>query len=235
MKLPSLLLVHGAWHGSWCWNLARPHFEDVGYRTIAVDLPSSGRKPEELGGLSDDASVIESALSQIDPPVVIMGHSYGGIPMAQAARPERVSGMVFLSACVLPPGESLLTMLGGLEPPWLRTDTAGSCFPENPEALFYHDVPPDLVEWAVSQLKFQSIRSFREPLTGTDWRAIPSAYVVCADDRALFPELQLKMAAECDFTLTIPGSHSPFLSRPADLVKVVDVAIRRMHGIALDN
>lgn len=231
MKLPSLLFVHGAWHGSWCWDLVRPHLEEVGYRTIAVDLPSSGRDPEKLGGLSDDVNEIASALSQIDGPFVIIGHSYGGIPMAQAAHPDKVSGLIFLSAVVLDPGQGLLSSFGGQLPPWLRTDGAGACFPENPEEFLYHDVPPDLVEWAVSRLKLQSMQTLNEPLTSTDWLGIPRSYVVCQDDRAMPAEMQLQMAAKCDFTMSIAASHSPFLSRPAELARVLDAAIRRMLGM----
>ena len=74
----TLLPVHGAWHGGWCWQPLIDELQDVDVRT--VELPSTGSDPSRLGGMHDDAQVVRQAVENIEGSAVVCAHSYGGIP-----------------------------------------------------------------------------------------------------------------------------------------------------------
>jgi hypothetical protein len=125
---------------------------------------------------------------------------------------------------MLDEGESLVSPIGG---PWYPPETELLTPPENPHELFYHDVPADIADDAVSRLRPQSARSFEEPLTRASWRIIPSAYIVCDDDR-VFPEgLADKLAPKADVVRHLAGSHSPFLAQPAVLADTLEDIVGR--------
>ena len=213
---PTFLLVHGAWHGSWAWDKLKPILEADGWTTRTVDLPSAG-DPE--AGIHDDARTVRQALDRIQGPAVVVGHSYGGIPVTQAVTDAaNVAHIVYLSAYQLDIGESL----------W---GSHGAPVPEEPEGLtpvansplnaFYVGMPDDEAEVAVQRLVPQSVRSFAEPLTQAGWRTTPSTYIVCEQDLALPAEYQEVLAARSSTVHRIAWGHSPFLTEPADLAALL--------------
>ncbi|MCW2507931.1 MAG: hypothetical protein JWP68_1079, partial [Modestobacter sp.] len=107
----TLLLVHGAWHTSWAWQPLIAELSDID--VVTVDLPSSGTDPQALGDLTADADVVRAALAGIEGPVVVVGHSYGGLPITEAATAEDgVAHLVYLCAFQLDVGDSLVSSLG---------------------------------------------------------------------------------------------------------------------------
>ncbi|MEU8006493.1 alpha/beta hydrolase [Catellatospora sp. NPDC049111] len=86
---PSLLLVHGAWHGPWAWQQLIDQLSDLDVHTVA--LPTSGDDPATLGDLYDDAAAVNAAVAAISGPVVVVAHSYGGAPVTQAERVLRIN------------------------------------------------------------------------------------------------------------------------------------------------
>jgi pimeloyl-ACP methyl ester carboxylesterase len=123
-----LLLVHGAWHGAWAWRPLLDHLDGLDVRT--VDLPSSGADPATLGDLRADAEVVRAALAGTDGPVVVVGHSYGGAVVSEAATADSgAAHLVYLCAFQLDAGESLLAAVGGQAPPWWRCTTGTSSAP----------------------------------------------------------------------------------------------------------
>ncbi|MFJ4465955.1 alpha/beta fold hydrolase [Streptomyces sp. NPDC089424] len=208
---PTLLLVHGAWHGSWCWQPLTAELNARGLRTRAVDLPSAGRE----AGVQDDAGVVLEELRRIDGPAVVIAHSYGGVPVTQvAARAGNVTRIVYLAAYQLDVGESLLGFHGAPVPSEPRGLQA---VPDNPVPMFYGDVPEAEAKEAVGRLVPQSTRSFSDGLTRAAWHTVPSTYVVCAHDQALPPGHQEGLAARSGAVYRIASGHSPFLSMPAEL------------------
>ncbi|MEV7990463.1 alpha/beta hydrolase [Streptomyces sp. NPDC086077] len=208
---PTLLLVHGAWHGSWCWSPLTAVLNARGRRTRTVDLPSAGRE----AGVQDDARVVLDALRRIDGPAVVVAHSYGGIPATQAAaQAANVERIVYLAAYQLDAGESLLGFHGAPVPPAPR---GFQPVPDNPAAMFYGDVPEAEAAEAVARLVPQSTRSFSDSLTQAAWHTVPSTYVVCEYDQALPPGHQEALAARSEAVHRIGSGHSPFLSMPAQL------------------
>lgn len=215
----NLVLVHGAWHGPWCWDLLTPELAKRSWSVSTVDLPSTSG--DAAAGMHADARAVREHLARIDGPVTLLAHSYGGIPATEAAgEAPNVERILYLAAHLLEAGESLVTPLGGA---WFPPEADFVPGAEPMEAL-YHDVPADRAREAVARLRPQSAKSFTEELTRAAWRDVPSAFIVCDDDRAM-PELFVKRAiAEKMATAVrhLPGSHSPFLSRPAELAELID-------------
>ncbi|MCX2947701.1 alpha/beta fold hydrolase [Lentzea sp. NEAU-D7] len=213
MDRGNLLLVHGAWHGSWCWDLLVPELRARGWTTSVADLPSASGDP--AAGVREDAEVVRAALAELDGPVTVLAHSYAGVPVAEAA--GTADRLVYLAAHVLEPGEAVVTPLGG---PWYEAGTELVEVPQPARDLLFADVPDDVARWAAERLRPQSVKAFEEPQTTAAWQTVPTASILCTED-AIFPPLFAERAAKAGVVRYLPGSHSPFLSRPADLAEVI--------------
>src|SRR5580693_3436819 len=108
------LLIHGGFHGAWCWRDVIPQIERLGHEAVAIDLPGHGKRREERSMLADRRDAIVSAMQPGD---VLVGHSDGGfdITLAADAAPEKVGHLVYLAAGVPIEGRSLLEALGGVQ------------------------------------------------------------------------------------------------------------------------
>jgi pimeloyl-ACP methyl ester carboxylesterase len=224
-----IALVHGAYHGAWCWDLLRPELEQLGHRVIAVDLPIS----DPAAGAVEYARVVAEA---IDPTVepLLVGHSMGGlvIPLVAAIRPVR--RLVFLAAFLPSPGRSANEQretepIDPLVPPvtaeW--TDQGNGVWmigPNTATELFFHDAPADVARWATDHLRPQAYTALNEITPLASWPDVDSRSIVCRDDRAINPDWVRQAARERLGTAAIEldGSHSPFLTRPAELARVLD-------------
>jgi pimeloyl-ACP methyl ester carboxylesterase len=215
----TLLLVHGAWHGSWAWTPLVEALAGVEVRT--VDLPSVGNDPGALGDLRADAEAVRAAVAAIDGPLVVVAHSYGGVPVSEAVTADSgVAHLVYLCAFQLDAGQSLLGSAGGVAPPWWEVH-AEHIVAGTPEQVFYNGVSPELTAASVDRLGLQSRASTEQPLTRAAWREIPSTYVVCEEDQAIPVFAQEAMAQRAGTVLRLPAGHSPFLSHPKELADVL--------------
>ncbi|MFF8513337.1 alpha/beta hydrolase [Streptomyces sp. NPDC015492] len=219
--LPSLLLVHGAWHGPWCWEQLIDELPDVDVQTVA--LPSSGGDPGALGDLRDDAAAVGEAVAGIDGPVVVVAHSYGGMPVTEAlGTAGNVRRLVYLCAFQMEVGDSLLSSVRDTAPWWWEVhEPEGYVAAAEPERVFYGDVEPELRRRAVGQIGLQSLASISQPLTRAAWHMLPSTYVICTADDALSPLAQEVMSRRAQEVRRLDTSHSPFLSRPAELAALL--------------
>ncbi|WP_433455114.1 alpha/beta hydrolase [Streptomyces sp. CA-142005] len=216
---PAILLVHGAWHGAWCWEKLAPELTALGWRVATVDLPSASADPENTAGMYDDARVVHERLAGIDGPVTVLAHSYGGLPATEAAAgAANVSRLLYLSAFQLDEGDSLAGQSGGQLP---SGDTGTLPANEDPVNYFYADVAPEDAERAAARLVRQTVKSFSEPLTVATWKAVPSSYILCEQDQALPLAFQEAMAVRSKRSYRLPTSHSPFLSAPARLARLI--------------
>jgi len=111
----TLILVHGAGHGSWCWKKVVPLLEAKGYKVIALDLPSRGDDTAKLASitLDDDVKSVTDAANAIDGKVILLGHSSGGVVISQAAEllgPEKIDKLIYLDAFLPQNGESVFSL-----------------------------------------------------------------------------------------------------------------------------
>ena len=228
----NIVLVHGSYHGAWCWELLVPELERRGHRAIAVDLPIS----EPSAGAADYARVVADAIDPETEPVIV-GHSMAGlvIPLVPAARSVR--RLIFLAAMLPRPGMSAADQravepIDGLVPPataeWTDLgDDVWMVGPNTATEIFFHDAPRDVAAAAAARLRPQSYRVINEQSPLTAWPQVASSYIVCRDDRAVNPAWGRSAAIERlgVEAVEIDGSHSPFLTRPAELAGLIDSLI----------
>ena len=222
-------LVHGSYHGGWCWDLVTPELERLGHRVITVDLPIS-----EAGlGAADYAQAVDRAIPPGVEPVLV-GHSMGGlvIPLVAAHRPIR--RLVFLSAFIPVPGQSANEQRAA-EPIDGRFPLTTAEFTDlgddvwmigaaTATELFFYDASADLGAWATGRLRRQCYRVMSESSPLEAWPDVPSSSIICRDDHALNPDWERAAARDrLDVRpIELAGGHSPFLTRPAELAAVLD-------------
>jgi pimeloyl-ACP methyl ester carboxylesterase len=215
-----LLLIHGGFHGAWVWEKVIDRLAALGRRAQTVELPSVAAKGQPRYGMRDDAVAVRRRLEAGDDPVVVVAHSYGGVVATQAAAGlANVRHIVYLAAFQLDIGDSLLGLVGEPPPWWIVDDdtlTSG-----RPLETFYADVPPDDAMRAIDRLQPSSYSTATERLTAAAWRNTPSTYVICEKDQALAPAAQEQMAKRATNIRRLPSSHSPMLSRPAEVAQII--------------
>lgn len=219
-EAPSFLLVHGSWHGPWCFDHLRAALKRLGYESEAVSLPSCGDAPTSLGTFADDAAIVSAAAAAISGDVIVVGHSYGGTAITEATYGPNVKRLVYLCAFMPDTGRSYVSYLPpGDLPPYVGLRDDGTFAVPDGQAIphFYADCPPEIAEWASSRLRLQSQQVLGPAITEAAWRKLPSTYIVTTQDKALPPDFQRMFAAQTADVREFAGSHSPFLSRPDDL------------------
>jgi pimeloyl-ACP methyl ester carboxylesterase len=222
----NVLLVHGAWHGAWCWKELAAALRADGWRVFTVDLPSASAAAGNDAGMYDDAQIIRTQLAQIDGPVVVVAHSYGGFPATEAAAgAPNVSQLIYVAAFQPQAGESVATAAraAGVPLPSARNGTMAPPVDGAAEAL-YGGVTDADADRARARLVPQTVRSFHEELTNAAWKTIPSAYVVCEHDQAIPSALQELMATRALSVHRLPTGHAPFLSMPTELARLITTA-----------
>ncbi|EME38297.1 hypothetical protein DOTSEDRAFT_48565 [Dothistroma septosporum NZE10] len=240
MSAPHFVLVHGVYHRAWHFNQLRAELEAVGSTVSDLDLPAAGDTSTihvDNGLVADAAAIlatIEEAAFKHDN-IILLFHSYGGLAGSEAAAQlsstaaSKIKNIIYLAAFVNPAGTSMSSRTGGRLPPWSRPTEDGK-FSYVPDSFdcFYHDVEPALAKEAHDRLVRQATSIFHTPTKYQGWELFPTTYIFCTDDRALPLRIQKgffdKMTEEqvngWRFE-TIQSSHSPYLSKPTELAKLL--------------
>jgi pimeloyl-ACP methyl ester carboxylesterase len=230
------VLVHGAWHGSWCWDEVVRLLEAKGHTAEAPDLPGLGRDATPLPEISLRAHTdrVCAVLGARPEPAVLVGHSLGGIVITQAAEqcPERVRTLVYLAAFLPRDGESLLQLSeagGGMVGPNLVLSDDRRSATVRAEAIreaFYGDCSAVDAARATSLLVPEATAPMGTPVhtTAENFGRIPRDYIECLRDRAIPPPLQRQMytTVPCREVISMDTSHSPFLSASQELADHLD-------------
>ncbi len=213
----TVVLVHGAWGGSWCWERVVPLLDELGVRAVTVDLPSVGAVPEHDCSLAADAAVVARVLAGGAGPFLVCGHSYGGMVVTHAtAGRSDVARLVYLCAFMPDAGDSLFTITGG-PAPWIDVLPDGRTLPdlERAAAVAYADCDAATRASAIARLRPQVPAPFLDPVAVAAWREIPTTYVVCTEDQSLPVELQRDVfAPRAGEVVELESGHSPFFSHP---------------------
>ena len=217
----TVVLVHGAWHGAWCWSTVVELLDAAGVPSIALDLP--------LTSLADDVATTKRAIDAVDGPIVLCGHSYGGIVVTEAGVHRRVRHLVYLCAFSVGVGRSAADAVDDdlpgtdLEKGLVFTDDGFVTIErEAARRAFYLDCEPADADDALDRLRPIAFECLTTRTTVAAWAGRPSTYAVCTSDEAVHPELQRVLARNCTNVVEWPTSHSPFLSQPS---RVADLLV----------
>ena len=166
-----------------------------------------------------DADAVRAALDEEDEPVVLVGHSYGGMVITDAAAGHRnVEHLVYVTSVLPERGETMASLGGSREPgPWMdprpEDGTMGIKAELTPGA-FMQDCDEAAVAGGLKRLTRQPLVVFEQTPRAVAWHEKPSTYVVCAEDRATLPEAQREYAKRAGKIVELPAGHHPMLSRP---------------------
>jgi pimeloyl-ACP methyl ester carboxylesterase len=237
--MSTFVLVHGAWHGGWCWYKMTARLEARGHRVFAPDMPGHGvdRTPIETVTLDSIVERICQVVDAAPEPVVLVGHSYGGAVISQTAerRPHQVRTLAYVTALLLANGQSASAAAEGdgesILGPEIEFAPDGLTATVNPKILreaFYAQCRPEDIALARACLVPEALAGFQTPVqtTGQRWGRIPRVYVECLNDRAISAARQRKMytAQPCEHVYTMETDHSPFFSAPDELTGI-------LHGL----
>jgi len=213
-----VVLVHGAWHGAWCFAALQDALDRRSIPSYAIDLPGHGTSTLPLGDMHGDARHVAEFLTRLDRPALLVGHSYGGAVVTQAAALHPVGHLVYLAAFALEAGESIASF-NASGPRYevvinhtVRRHDDGTSTLVLPDAIaaLYGDCPPAAVTAAVARLSPQPLVTFAQAVDATP--TVPRTYVTCTRDEAIHPDQQRVMARRCDREVVLDTDHSPFLS-----------------------
>jgi len=226
-RMTMFALVHGAWHGAWCWEALTPLLQQEGHDVVAMDLPCN----DASANFETYADVVCAALDGYNHDVVLVGHSLGAntIPLVAARRPVR--HLVYLCGLVPAIDRSVLDQIVGAEmmlPGWdgglsdadSRTTWVDR---DGARALLYADCDEPTVEAAFDRLRPQALYPGTLPFSLSEFPAVSCTSVICTDDRMVNPDWSKRIARErlgADL-IELPGSHSPFFSQPSALADVL--------------
>ncbi|MFF2130130.1 alpha/beta fold hydrolase [Streptomyces olivochromogenes] len=231
---PTALLVHGAFADAASWSGVIAELQNHGIPVVAP--------PNPLRSLASDAAYIASVAAQIDGPVVLVGHSYGGAVITVAGTADNVVGLVFVAAYVLEEGESLGELQGRFPDSPLGSSLKQATYPVEggdpavevtivPEAfpsVFAADVPADVTKVLAVAQRPLAAGAFTETATAAAWKAKPSWALVAAADQAINPEVERFGAKRAGATiLEVEGaSHAVAVSRPKVVADLIRDAVR---------
>jgi len=237
MPKPTIVLVHGAWADASSWNAVASGLQSQGFTVLAP--------PNLLRGVAIDAPYISSFLAQrTSGPVVLVGHSYGGFVITNAATGvDSVKALVYVDAFVPEEGENVFQILGGsgsafdVPDPTAVFDIVG--YPGAPEGDAEAFLKPDTVHNAFAQDLPESDRRLiaagQRPITlGANttpsgpaaWKAVPSWAVIGTEDRVIPPDTQRHMAERAGATITeVAGSHVSMVSHPQVTIDAILSAV----------
>jgi pimeloyl-ACP methyl ester carboxylesterase len=221
----NIVLVHGAWSDGSVWRRVIPILKNAGHKVVAVQLP--------FQSLAGDADIVKLAVEHIGRPAVLVGHSYGGEVISNAAyNNSNITGLVYIAAFAPDEGESL----------WTYVDPATQYpkeffVPDNGGFVYINtilfrefmaqDIDPSEADiWGIVQKPMrQSI--FTEKSGPPAWKQLPTWYQISEDDHMIPPDVQHTFARQINATtLSLNASHSSFVSHPNDIADFIRKATK---------
>jgi pimeloyl-ACP methyl ester carboxylesterase len=228
-----MLLVHGGFHGAWCWDRLIDVLTEKGLRAEAIEMPFTT--------FADDLAELTGAIDRMSAdgtPVTVVGHSMAGVHLTAGAgggnghRPA--AHLVYLTAVMIDPSHPEEAGDHSDLASALRFDGDQVTFdPELAPSRFYNRCQPDDIEGALALIRPMTLASLIPPPGGTAaWQHISSTYIVCTDDQVMKPDGQRIMVRNATRCIQIESDHPPFLSKTTELANVLtDIQTR----ITIDN
>lgn len=229
------LLIHGSWHGAWCWEKVKPLLEAAGHQVLAPDLPGHGKDKTPLEGITLQSYIdcIATCLKTLDEPAIVVGHSMAGIVISQVAEyfPEKIKALVYIAGFMPQNGESLLS-LARLQKLNKITANIRSVPQENAiyfpleqmENFAYNTCPAGVFSRLEGRFCVEPYLPYVTPvcITRERYGQVPRIYILCEEDKAVLLSSQQRMLKQSPCSaFTLACDHSPFYSDPEGLVELL--------------
>jgi len=225
----SIVLVHGGFVDGSGWQEVYNILAKRGYRVSIVQNPTLS--------LDDDVSVTKRVIAAQRGPVILVGHSYGGVVITQAGNDPKVAGLVYIAAFAPDKGESVATLIanpapGAPVPPILPPQDGFLMLDkENFAASFAADVRKDQAEFMANSQVPWGVQALQGTVSEAAWRSKPSWYLVATDDRMIPPPAQQSMSKRAGSTVVeTKGSHAVYVSQPAAVAALIERAAREVES-----
>lgn len=231
----NIVLVHGSWHGAWCWEKISPLLTQAGCNVFAPDLPGHGQDKTPLKEITLTSYVdrIIDYLNACDTKVMLVGHSMAGIVISQVAEhiPEKINHLVYVAGFLPKNGQSLMS-LAKLQKPTKITapinivseELAIYMPPEAMQPFAYHQMDDNLFDRLKPLFCVEPFKPWIEPVQISSERfgIVPRTYIICEDDKAIHLASQERMLKDtaCQ-AYRLATDHSPFYSEPQGLAEIL--------------
>ena len=219
----NIVIVHGAWADGSSWSKVIPLLQAKGLHVVAVQNP--------LTSLADDVAATKRAIALQDGPVLLVGHSYGGVVVTEAGNDPKVVGLVYVAALAPSDGGSVASVTKAFPPAPLGSEVradAESFLTVTPKRIaedFAQDLPDEEKQLLAATQGPTAAGVFGATITTAAWKTKPSWCVIASNDRAVPPELERAEAAAMKATsITVPSSHVPMLSHPKEVADLIEQA-----------
>lgn len=228
-----VVLVHGAWAGSWVWDSLLLPLRAAGHTPHALSLPGVGQWDEADVTLDDVAGFVADYVAALDGPAILVGHSGGGIIVTQVAEmlPARIAGVAYVAGMMLPSGVDFGMLCDGLglEPPvgisaWLQSTSDGRGTVVPPEAgavVFFHEAGSAAAIGAARRLvpQLETARLMAPTWTAERYGSVPRLYIESALDRTvpLVTQREMQQRTPGAAVVTLETDHAPQLSMAEEL------------------
>ena len=219
----NIVLVHGAFADGSSWSKVIPLLQAKGYNVTSVANP--------LTSFQEDVAATKRVLAAQDGPVILVGHSYGGVVITEAGNDSKVIGLVYVAAFAPDAGQSIVEISKdfpkpiGLEKIVPQADGFLLLSQEGIETGFAQDLSKEEQALLTAVQPQTSGSIFAAEPTQAAWRSKPSWYIVASDDRMITPEQEASMAKQLKATTTtLPSSHAVMLSHPSEVAQVIEDA-----------
>src|ERR1700729_678589 len=219
----NVVLVHGGFVDGSGWQAGHDLLTRDGYRVAVVQNPTLS--------LEDDVAVTKRGIDDLDGPVVLVGHSYGGAVITEAGLHDKVAALVYIAAFAPDKGESVNTLLAGFpadapQPPILPPKD-GFLFLDRDKfhASFAGDLPAGQAAFMADSQVPWGVSALGGTISEAAWRIKPSRYLLATQDRMIPPSAQRAMAERTGATITeVPASHAVYVSQPQAVASLIKQA-----------
>ena len=215
----NIVLVHGLWADGSSWSKVIPILKDAGHKVIAVQLP--------LHSLADDVSTVKRAIDLVGGPTILVGHSFGGFTITNAAyNNQNVTGLVYVSAFAPDEGESTANFVdvSTLPPGLLVTDNGGFAYlnPEMFHGAFIQDANVTEAETLAVVQKPAHQSLFIEPSGPPAWKQLPTWFEVSEGDHIIPPDVQRNFTERMNATtISLNSSHASLVTHPDEIAELI--------------
>lgn len=237
----TVIFVHGAWHGSWCFNRVMDKFSKIGLNVITVDLPGHGNNKTNLSPKEISLKTYVDYVKEIinkevakESKVILAGFSMGGIVISQVGEDigsDKISKLIYVSGFIPDKNGSLVEEEKKTEHPSVSlkmtvNESDFSISINDKEAirdLFYNCCNDEDVEWAIKNFQQQPMKPFLDKVNlGSSFESIQKVYIKCPRDNAIHAKDQERMIVQNNCkVIEIDTDHSPFFSKPDELVEAI--------------